>query len=122
MMRMSDLGRSKDLVVVSSLNGAALKVRWRQNRSIYTYRHGLISKEVNFRKARDVLQGVSLVPPARENIKANLAADGELEVESVSKLLLKDLDHLGADSVLLVVLLELNAFLLRAVSAYGGNV
>ena len=89
---------------------------------VVTARHSLISKEVDFRELGDVLQAVSLVPTNGENVDADLASNGELESKGSAKLLFHSLNHGFADLVLVVVLEELNALLLSAVTTNRAQV
>lgn len=89
---------------------------------VVTTRHSLISKEVDLRELGNVLQAVGLVPALGENINANLASNGELEVELISKLLVHSLNHSLANLVDDIIVEELNALLLIAVTADGANV
>lgn len=89
---------------------------------VVTSRHGLISEEVDLRELGDVLQAVGLVPTDGENVDTDLASNGELESELTAELLIHSLNHLLADLVLVVVLEELDALLLSAVTANRAQV
>ena len=49
----------------------------------------------------DVVETVSLIPPGREDVERDLAADGECQAV-VGELLLQDLDKSWADAMLLL--------------------
>lgn len=93
-------------VVVSPLS--AWSIHQRNHKTAETHYVSLVPKEVNFLEsvALNESQTVALVPPIGENIKGNLTADGERQVQIEvfgAALLAKHLDECSADLVFLVV-------------------
>ncbi|MES1919734.1 hypothetical protein MHBO_001514 [Bonamia ostreae] len=69
----------------------------------------------------DELETISLVPPVRETIDANLATDAKLKIE-VGKSRSHCRDHFSPNFVFFVVLKKFDSLFLAAVSSHGTNI
>ena len=103
---------TKDLVVITALT---MRLHTR------SYRHCLISKEMDRIVILQKLETVRLVPSLRNDVEGNLSAN-EIDEVHVRELLLQRLDHRLADVVHLVVLAERIALFLRAVATHRTHV
>lgn len=103
---------TKDLVVITALT---MRLHTR------SYRHCLISKEMDRIVILQKLETVRLVPSLGNHVEGNLTAD-EIHKVHVRELLLQHFHHLLANVVLLVVLAKGVSLLLGAVAANGADI
>lgn len=103
---------AKDLVVITTLTMRPYTV---------SYRHRLISKEMDRFVILQKLETVRLVPSLGNHVEGNLTAD-KIDKVHVRELLLQHFHHILANVVLLVVLSKGVSLLLGAVAANGADI
>lgn len=83
--------------------------------------NGLVVHPANLLLMLQILQAVRLIPSSGENVKGDLATNGVREAE-FRELLLQSGNKLFADTMLLVVLVEVEAFVNRCITADGRDI